>query len=100
MNQDGRPIYFTGRIRDLDTVKESVYITINVDAWAPSVLRFRLECPLAETFRSERPGRAIVGVAHISDVRMTRDTSMLPLAELERQFLGPGRCLYLKTYEW
>jgi hypothetical protein len=57
MNQDGRPIYFTGRIRDLDTVKESVYITINVDAWAPSVLRFRLECPLAETFRSERPGR-------------------------------------------
>lgn len=99
IRSDGRPVAFIGRLHDVDMVQDSRYVIVNVEAWAPEALRFRLECNVNDTIRDEPIGRQLVGAATLSDVRMTRDVSMLALADLERRFLASGRCLYLKTVD-
>jgi len=98
---DGRPVFFSGRIRDIDAEKESYSLTLDVDSWMVGAIRFRLGCD-SETVRSllhERPGRRLVGVATLTDVRMTRDASDLILNDLQRQFLATGHCLYIKILD-
>jgi hypothetical protein len=99
MRSDGRPVFFSGRLRDIDVSCEGHYLTVDVDVWVPFALRFRLGCDAgAQQLPEKQPGQAVIGVAALRDVRVTREGSPFT-AGLERQYLATGRCVYVKALE-
>lgn len=100
VRSDGRPMFFTGRLSDVDFSGEAHYITVDVNAWVPFAMRFRLNCDPGTTqlLLEKQPGQPVVGVAVLRDVRLTREGSPFA-AGLERQYLATGRCLYVKALQ-
>lgn len=97
MRADQRPVFFSGRLRDLDTAGDGYTVTIDVDAWLPDALRFRLNCDrdVAKVLLDKQIGVGVAGVAAIIDVRMTRDGG---LGGIDRRFSATGRCLSIRSF--
>lgn len=96
VRQDGRPVFFSGRVRDIDVLSGRRIVTIDVEAWVPGAVRFRLDCDGVQLLLEQRAETRVVGVANLEQLQVTRESEQPGMAAFNRRFLATGRCVYVK----
>ena len=101
VRDDGRPVFFSGALRDIDSANGSYVVSFDVDAWMIGAVSFRLVCDdkAIHMQLSDPTGRRFVGVARLTDVQVIRDAPNPILDFVQRQFRGFGQCVYVKPLE-